>query len=97
MGIKISQSRNDIESILQKRGLKFAKHDLDKALLNNNYFNLFNGLESLLLPDKNIKLYNGESIEDFLDLYKFDKNLSSQIFNLVISLEDKLSISELSE
>ena len=90
MGIKTSKSRNDIESILRKRGLKFTKHDLDKALLNNNYFNLFNGLESLLLPDKNIKLYNGESIEDFLDLYKFDKNLSSQIFNLVISLEDKL-------
>ena len=90
MGIKTSQSRNDIESILRKRGLKFTKHDLDKALLNNNYFNLFNGLESLLLPNKNNKLYNGESIEDFLDLYKFDKNLSSQIFNLVISLEDKL-------
>lgn len=90
MGIKVYQDRNAIEVILRGRNLKFTKQGLDKALLYNNYFNLFNGLETLLLPNKNIKRYNGESLDDFIDMYNFDKNLSSQIFYLIISLEDKL-------
>lgn len=90
VGIKVYQDRNAIEVILRGRKLKFTKQGLDKALLYNNYFNLFNGLETLLLPNKNIKHYNGESLDDFIDMYNFDKNLSSQIFYLIISLEDKL-------
>lgn len=93
VGIKVYQDRNAIEVILRGRKLKFTKQGLDKAfLLYNNYFNLFNGLETLLLPNKNIKHYNGESLDDFIDMYNFDKNLSSQIFYLIISLEDKLKI-----
>lgn len=90
MGIKAFQDREEMSEKLNQRGLKYSDVELDEAILNYNYFNIFNGFETLLLIDSNQKVYNGETLKDFIDLYKFDKNLSSEILKLVMFVENKL-------
>ncbi|MED3564188.1 Abi family protein [Bacillus xiapuensis] len=71
--------------------LKAAKQHLHEK----NYFNLINGFETLLLDDpKNPpKNYTDVSFDDFLNLYKLDKELSSLIFQKISELENKLKAS----
>ncbi|GAB6554224.1 Abi family protein [Bacillus mobilis] len=82
--------------LLKDRGLQFNDFISAKNhLLDKNYFNLINGLETLLLDDpKNPpKKYTKKSFENFLRIYDFDKKFSSLIFQKISEFETKLKAS----
>lgn len=90
MGIKTFETRGNLKKNLKNRGLIFNDDKLDKALINYNYFNLFNGLESLFLESSNPKKFDKVKLEDFIDLYQFDKLFTSELFKYLNSIEGKL-------
>lgn len=81
--------------LLKSRGLQI--NNLSSArnhLLDKNYFNLINGLETLLLDTKSPpKRYTKKTFDNFLRLYEFDRQLSSLIFNKISEFETKLKTS----
>lgn len=76
---------------LQINNLQSAKNHLSEK----NYFDLINGLESLLLdnPSSAVKTYTKKSFDNFLKLYDFDKQLSSIILKKISEFEIKLKTS----
>ncbi|WP_311530928.1 Abi family protein [uncultured Anaerococcus sp.] len=90
MSIKIYQSQEEIIEKLKSRGLNFDKNNLKDTLKKYNYFNLFNGIENIFLYSNNPKVYKDISLDDFLNIYKFDKKLSITILELIYSVEEKL-------
>lgn len=97
MGVKPWKSRQQlINTLIQERHLQCnSNYDLDTILKENNYFQLINGLESFLLPETSShpKIFSTENVDDFLRLYRFDKELKRTIQLLTEKFEDKLKTS----
>lgn len=82
--------------LLKSRGLQFNNVlSAKQHLQEKNYFNLINGLETLLLDDaKNSpKKYANKTFDNFLRLYEFDRGLASIIFQKISEFETKLKAS----
>ena len=62
MAIKIFESRENLKNKLRNRGLEFDSDKLDNVLKKYNYFDLFNGFESLLLSSSHPKKYINISV-----------------------------------
>ena len=90
MSIKQSESRSGLKSKLASRNLEFEDSELEEALKKYNYFNLFNGIESILLSKTNPKTFNKVKLDDFIAIYKFDLKLSSTILELLNKVEIRL-------
>lgn len=90
MAIKKSEDRNSLKQKLLDRNLQFEETELDEALVKYNYFNLINGIESILLSSQNPKYFNKVTLDDFIAIYKFNKNLSAAILDLLNNIESKL-------
>lgn len=90
MSIKIYQTHEEIIEKLKNRGLEFNENELKEALINYNYFNLFNGLENIFLSRRYPKKYEDVSLQDFLNTYKFDKDLSLALLELIYTVEEQL-------
>lgn len=93
MGIKIFETRNSLKNKLRNRNLLFNEYELDETLISHNYFNLFNGLESIFLESTSPKSYNRVKLADFLNLYQFDKDIRSILSTCLDSVEEKLKSS----
>ena len=70
MGIKTFETRNSLKNKLHSRNLIFSENELDEILISHNYFNLFNGLETIFLESSSPKLYNKVQLTDFINLYQ---------------------------
>ena len=57
MGIKTFETRQNLINKLKSRELQFDDDKMKEVLIKYNYFNLFNGLESLLLTSRDPKKY----------------------------------------
>lgn len=90
MSIKQSEIRSGLKSKLASRNLEFENSELEEALKKYNYFNLFNGIESILLSKTNPKTFNKVKLDDFIAIYKFDLKLSSTILELLNKVEIRL-------
>ena len=90
MSIKQSESRSGLKSKLASRNLEFEESELEDALIKYNYFNLFNGIESILLSKTNPKSFNKVKLDDFLAIYEFDLKLSSTILEILNKVEIRL-------
>ena len=77
MGIKTFETRNSLKNKLHSRNLIFSENKLDEILISHNYFNLFNGLETILLESSSHKLYNKVKLTYFINIYIIF-NLSNQ-------------------
>lgn len=62
MSIKQSESRSGLKSKLASRSLEFEDSELEEALKKYNYFNLFNGIESILLSKTNPEIMGAVTI-----------------------------------
>ncbi|MCI5708039.1 Abi family protein [Veillonella caviae] len=93
MSIKSFVSRTDLIDKLKSRGLIFDEIELNRALVKQNYYSLFNGFENLLLETLNPKSYKNTTLDDFKALYFFDKNFSSIIFSSLNKVEESLKTS----
>lgn len=93
MAIKIFETRTSLKNKLQTRGLAFDENTIEETLISHNYFNLFNGLETIFLESSTPKSYNGVKLNDFLNLYQFDKEIRSILSNCLDSVEEKLKAS----
>ncbi|MFS7424516.1 Abi family protein [Carnobacterium maltaromaticum] len=92
MPVKKFMSATDQLSHLRKRKLKI---DRDSIFLDyveaNNYFNVINGIEEILIPDPSKgKIFNTENFNDFIRLHEFDKEISGIILSLIRKFESKL-------
>ena len=97
MAIKPHKNLNDLIRVLDNRKLKLNEKT-EKILKEINYFQLINGIENLLLPiDKQLnygkKEFKTESIEDFIAIYEFDRELSNQLLNIISKFEMRLKTS----
>lgn len=90
MGIKTFETRQNLINKLKSRELQFDDDKMEEVLIKYNYFNLFNGLESLLLTSRDPKKYKGIKLNDFLNIYNFDKELNSIIVNKLNYVEQRL-------
>lgn len=90
MGIKQFETRFSLVKKLRERGLDFEEDELKEILIKYNYFNLFNGIESLLLSSKKPKRFNGIKLKDFLNIYNFDKKLNAIILIKLNYVEQRL-------
>ena len=95
MGIKLAEDRLGLVSKLRSRKLNFNKEDVEDYLKKNNYFNVINGLETLLLPQRSSgeKIYDTETFSDFKAVYEFDKEISSIILKKLNEVESMLKTS----
>jgi len=93
MAIKNFETRANLKEKLRKRGLLFNENELEKALIKYNYFNLFNGFESLLLSSSTPKKFDKVNLKDFIALYEFDKLFTSALFRHLNNVEEKLKSS----
>lgn len=93
VGIKIFETRINLGAKLTSRGLKANKNELEKALVNYNYFEMFNGIESLLLDNRTPKRYKGVHLRDFLNIYEFDKKFTSDVLGILNQVEERLKAS----
>lgn len=61
----------------------------------NNYFNVINGNEDLLLIEssKSNKYYDTATFDDFIRLHKFDKKLSKELLSIIHDFETHLKTS----
>lgn len=87
---------NDQIKLLKDRKLIINDEEIaKKTLLEKSYFDLINGFETILLDDPKgeTKSYSDKSLSDFINLYKFDKDLSSLILKTIDELEIKLKTS----
>lgn len=90
MAIKQSEGRHSLKQKLHERKLYFEDKELDDALIKYNYFNLFNGIENLLLSSRNPKRFNKVTLDDFITIYKFNKKLATTILEILDIIESKL-------
>ena len=90
MGIKMFETRQNLINKLKSRKLNFSNDKLEEVLVKYNYFNLFNGLESLLLTSKNPKEFKGIKLNDFLNIYNFDKEINYIIISKLNYVEQRL-------
>lgn len=90
MAIKQSKSRDEIKQKLLNQKLQFDDKELEVALVKYNYFNLINGIENLLLSNKNPKTFNKVTLDDFISIYKFNKKLASSLLEILDNIESKL-------
>lgn len=88
----IDLQQNDRHLIIKNR------NRLETILTNTNYFDLFNGFETLLLvneDDKSEGYQSGVTSNDFVRLYSFDKELNKRVLKtlgeLEISLKTKIA------
>ncbi|WP_143804665.1 Abi family protein, partial [Oenococcus oeni] len=87
------------EILIKRRHLTANKNELNEILISENYFNFFNGLETIFLPvkykhhisDKNFG--HRHSIEEFKLVYKFDGNLETLISSKLRHFEQRLKTS----
>ena len=93
MGIKTFETRNSLKNKLHNRKLIFSENVLDEILISHNYFNLFNGLETIFLESSSPKSYDKVHLTDFINLYQFDKEIRSILSNCLDSVEEKLKAS----
>lgn len=93
MSIKIYQSQDEIIKKLQDRGLKFDENNISEVLKKYNYFNLINGIENIFLSSNKPKEFKNVSLDDFVNIYLFDKKLSISILELIYAVEEKLKTS----
>lgn len=93
MSIKLFETRNSLKVKLKARGLIFNESELDSVLTKYNYFNLFNGLETIFLESNNPKTYHNIKLKDFLSFYKFDKELTSILMKYLDEIEEQLKAS----
>lgn len=93
MGIKTFESREVLKRRLLERNLQFDEAELEKVVISHNYFNLFNGLETIFLDSAMPKSYRGVKLKDFMLLYHFDKELRSKISMCLDDVEEKLKAS----
>lgn len=90
MAIKTSESRESLKKKLRERKLEFKDEELEKVLIEYNYFNLINGIESILLSNNKPKRFNRVTLNDFLAIYKFNKVLAATILQIIDQVESKL-------
>ena len=93
MAIKIFESRENLKNKLRNRGLEFDSDKLDNVLKKYNYFDLFNGFESLLLSLSHPKKYINIKLEDFLNLYEFDELFTARLLRYLNRFEKSLKSS----
>lgn len=82
-------------SILSTRKLKIKDRNFFVDYINkNNYFNVMNGNENLLIPDRtSSKVYKTETFDDFVRLHQFDKEFSGEVLNILHNFETRLRTS----
>jgi len=93
MPIKTQKSLDELVNLLESRKLKMDKAKVRSTLSQINYFQLINGFETLLLPDKKNKHFSSESFDDFYRLYKFDIEFSETVFSIISHFEMHLKTS----
>lgn len=93
MAIKEFLSRESLKNRLKCRGLIFKDDELNKVLVEQNYYSLFNGFENLFLDTLNPKIYKNITLDDFKAVYSFDKKFSNIIFSKLNKVEEKLKTS----
>ena len=64
MGIKTFETREALKNKLHNRKLIFSENELDEVLISHNYFNLFNGLETIFLQTSSPKTYDKVKLID---------------------------------
>lgn len=92
MPIKPYKTIDDQYQLLIKRGLKISdKNMFTDYILKNNYFNVINGNEDLLLAAGGSgKSYDTASFDDFIRLHKFDKTLTNHLIAILYNFETRL-------
>ncbi len=97
MPIKPFKSIDEQLTILKDRGLKITDEVFFKDyILKNNYFNVINGNEDLLLVTHSVageKLYETATFNDFVRLHKFDKILTNSLTSILHDFETRLKAS----
>ena len=93
MSIKTFETRTSIKAKLKSRNLLFNDNELDNILISHNYFNFFNGLETVFLESSSPKSYDKIHLSDFIYLYQFDKEIRSILSICLDSVEEKLKAS----
>ena len=81
--------------VLEKRGLQFKnKKKAVDILKKYNYFDVINGVESILLKrNVGVKEYENIYFEDFKDLYFFDLTLKKDTLFKIFDIESRLRTS----
>ncbi|KMP32615.1 Abi family protein [Bacillus cereus] len=96
MPIKPFKTTIEQYNILISRGLTINDKEFFIDYINkNNYFNVINGNEDLLLvtPGNGNKSYDTATFDDFLRLHKFDKVLTNHLTTILHDFETKLKTS----
>lgn len=93
MAIKTFLSRESLKNRLKSRGLTFKDDELNKVLVEQNYYSLFNGFENLFLDTLHPKTYKNITLDDFKAVHSFDKRFSNAIFSKLNKVEEKLKTS----
>lgn len=93
MSIKTFETREALKQKLRDRSLCFNNTKLDNVLASYNYFNLFNGLETIFLESSSPKSYHKTNLRDFMNLYQFDKDICSILSNCLNEVEERLKAS----
>ncbi|MFJ7982271.1 Abi family protein [Lysinibacillus xylanilyticus] len=96
MSIKPYKTVTEQKNILLSRGLTILDETFfEDYISRNNYFNVINGNEDLLLVSQGTgnKFYDTANFDDFVRLHKFDKKLSSNLTAILHNFETKLKSS----
>lgn len=96
MPIKPYKTVKEQKEILISRGLTISDEKIfEEYIASNNYFNVINGNEDLLLSSHvtEKKFYDTATFDDFVRLHKFDKKLSSDLTAILHNFETKLKSS----
>lgn len=93
MSIKSFETRESLKEKLKIRNLLFEDKELEKVLITHNYFNFFNGLETIFLESSSPKAYNKIKLQDFTNLYLFDKEIRSILSTCLDTVEEELKSS----
>lgn len=96
MPIKPFKTTAQQYQILIDRNLSIKDKSFFIEYINeNNYFNVINGNEDLLLPilKANSKFYDAATFDDFVRLHKFDKVLTNHLTSILHDFETKLKTS----
>ena len=87
---EFSKLENQVTIQRDHRHLRIRNHNKAiKYFATNNYFNVINGFESLILEDNaSIKHYSkNKSIEDFKRCFSMDKFISRQLYTEISKVE----------
>lgn len=95
MSIKPWKSRPVlVDTLVDRRKLRVIdKKNIERTISRVNYFQLINGLETLLLPNKDVKKFDTETFDDFVAIYKFDKDFTERVFSIIADFELSLKTS----